>query len=116
MFREIRFFKNYFLDFYSEQTTDVQEKIEFVLDLIRHIEAVPAKFLKKVESSKGLFEIRVKVKSNIYRIFCFFDEEQLVILINGFQKKTQKLPKKEILKAEKLKKEYFLLDKDRSNE
>lgn len=107
MVREIRFYKNYFLNFYSEQNTDVQEKIEFVLDLIRRVEIVPVKFLKKIESSKGLFEIRVKVKTDIYRIFCFFDEGKLVILINGFQKKTQKLPRKEILKAEKLKAEYF---------
>ena len=107
MIREVRFYRNYFLDFYSEQNEIVQEKIEFVLDLIRRIEIVPSKFLKKIESSKGLFEIRVKVKSDIFRIFCFFDEGKLVILLNGFQKKSQKLPKKEILKAEKLKKEYF---------
>jgi len=107
MFREIKFFKNYFLDFYSEQTADVQEKIEFVLDLIRRVDIVPTKFLKSIEGSKGLYEIRVKIKSNIYRIFCFFDAGKLVILINGFQKKTQKLPGKEIMKAEKLKEEYF---------
>ena len=108
MFREIQFFKNYFLDFYSEQSSDVQEKIEFILDLIRRVDIVPTKFLKSIEGSKGLYEIRVKVKSNIYRIFCFFDAGKLVILINGFQKKTQKLPRKEIMKAEKLKGEYFL--------
>ena len=107
MIREVRFYRNYFLDFYSEQNGTVQEKIEFVLDLIRRIEMVPSKFLKKIESSKGLFEIRVKVKSDIFRIFCFFDEGKLVILLNGLQKKSQKLPRKEILKAEKLKSEYF---------
>jgi len=107
MIREIRFYRNYFLDFFSEQNEAVQEKLEFVLDLVRRIEIVPTKFLKKIESSKGLFEIRVKVKSDIFRIFCFFDEGKLVILLNGFQKKSQKLPKKEIQKAEKLKSEYF---------
>ena len=81
MFREIRFFKNYFLDFYSEQTTDVQQKIEFVLDLIRHIEAVPRKFLKKIENSKGLFEIRVKVKSNI-GILHFPVHKFIIIVLN----------------------------------
>ena len=107
MFREIHFYRNYFLDFYSEQNESVQEKIEFVLDLIRRIEIVPGKFLKKIKGSKGLYEIRISVKSNIFRIFCFFDEDKLVILLNGFQKKSQKLPKKEIVKAEKLKSDYF---------
>lgn len=107
MIREVKFYRKYFLDFYSEQNETVQEKIEFVLDLIRQLEIVPSKFLKKIESSKGLFEIRVKVKSDIFRIFCFFDEGKLVILLNGFQKKSQKLPRKEIIKAEKLKSEYF---------
>ena len=55
----------------------------------------------------GLFEIRVEFQSNIYRIFCCFDEGRLVVLFNGFQKKTQKTPKKEIEKAVRLKKEYF---------
>lgn len=55
----------------------------------------------------GLFEIRIEYESNIYRIFCCFDEGQLVVLFNGFQKKTQKTPIGEIEKAMKLKKEYF---------
>ena len=55
----------------------------------------------------GLFEIRVEVGSNIYRVFSFFDEGKLIVIINGFQKKTQKTPAKEIEKAEKLKKQYF---------
>jgi phage-related protein len=55
----------------------------------------------------GIFEIRIEVTSNIYRIFCCFDKGNLVVLFNGFQKKTQKTPKKEIELAERLKKEYF---------
>ncbi len=62
-------------------------------------------------SCDGLFEIRVEYQSNIYRIFCCFDQGQLVILFNGFQKKTQKTPKTEIEKAMKLKQEYFKLKK-----
>lgn len=58
---------------------------------------------------EGLFEIRVDYQSNIYRIFCCFDQGRLVVLFNGFQKKTQKTPKTEIDKAMKLKKEYFEL-------
>jgi phage-related protein len=55
----------------------------------------------------GIFEVRVEVGTNIYRVFSFFDEGQLIILVNGFQKKSQKTPKKEIELAEKLKKQYF---------
>lgn len=55
----------------------------------------------------GLYEIRVEVGSDIYRVFSFFDKGQLIILVNGFQKKTQKTPKSEIELAEKLKKQYF---------
>lgn len=107
MVRKIIFYKGYFSSFYFEQTEDVQEKIDFVLDLISNVERVPIKFLKYLEGTDGLYEIRVKVGSNIYRIFCFFDEGKLIVLINGFQKKTEKTPKKEIKEAEKIKNDYF---------
>ena len=71
------------------------------------MERVSEKFLKHIEGSKGLYEIRVEVSSDIYRVFCFFDEGRLVVLINGFQKKSQKTPKNEIELAERLMKEYF---------
>jgi phage-related protein len=71
------------------------------------LDRVPEKFLKHLTGTEGLYEIRVEHGSNIYRIFCFFDEGQLVILLNGFQKKSQKTPAKEIDKAERLKKEYL---------
>lgn len=93
--------------FYSKQGKKVQEKIEYVFKLIRQVERIPEKFLKHLTSTDGLYEIRVEYQSNIYRIFCFFDQGKLVVLLNGFQKKTKKTPKKEIEMAEKLKKEYF---------
>jgi len=61
----------------------------------------------------GLFEIRVEFESNIFRIFCCFDKGNLVILFNGFQKKTQKTPKKELDKASRIMKEYFEFKKGR---
>tara|TARA_R110002020_G_scaffold323748_1_gene539599 strand:- start:16283 stop:16522 length:240 start_codon:yes stop_codon:yes gene_type:complete len=75
--------------------------------LIKQVERVPEKFLKHLTGTNGLYEIRIEVQSNIYRIFCCFDEGQLVILFNGFQKKSQKTPHKEIEKAERIMKEYF---------
>lgn len=85
----------------------MKNKIDEVLFLINVVERVPRKFLKHIEGSSGLYEVRVEVESNIYRIFCCFDEGRMVVLFNGFQKKTQKTPKSEIDKAEKLKDEYF---------
>ena len=68
---------------------------------------MPTSILKSIEGKKGLFEIRVEFGGDIFRIFCCFDEGSLVILFNGFQKKTQKTPSNEIEKADKLMKEYF---------
>jgi phage-related protein len=107
MAREIIFYKNYFTYFYLAQDFKVQEKIEYVLKLIGTVEKVPGKFLKHIETTEGLYEIRVKYRSDVFRIFCCFDEGNVVILFNAFRKKSQKTPKKEIEKGLKLRKEYF---------
>ena len=107
MTREIIFFQNYFIDFYIDLDLSVQEKIEYVFKIIRTIDMVPERFIKHIEGTDGLYEIRIKTGSDIYRIFCCFDSGRLVILFNGFQKKSDKTPKKEIEKGLKLKAEYF---------
>ncbi|MFO7922406.1 MAG: type II toxin-antitoxin system RelE/ParE family toxin [Bacteroidales bacterium] len=107
MIREIRFYKNYFIDFYISLDSSTQEKIEYVFKVIRTVDRIPEKFLKHIEGTDGLYEIRIKAGSNIYRVFCCFDAGRIVILFNGFQKKSQKTPRKEITKAIKLKDEYF---------
>jgi phage-related protein len=109
--RKIIFHGDHFMDFYIEQKPKVQEKIEFVFKIISQVERVSKKFLDHMEGSDGLYEIRIEVSSNIFRIFCCFDEGQLVVLFNGFQKKSQKTPKKELEKANRLKLEYFELKK-----
>ena len=78
----------------------------WTFDLIEDLERVPETYLKHIENTGGLYEIRVQSGSDIFRFFCFFDKGQLVVLINGFQKKTQKTPKKEIALALKIKIEY----------
>lgn len=95
-----------FWGFYNSQTKQVQDKIDWVIGLVRTLRIVPEKFFKHLEGTDGLYEMRVKVGSDIYRIFCFFDKGQLVILLNGFQKKTDKTPRQEIERAERLKKQY----------
>ena len=107
MIRRIEFYENYFIDFYSKQHLKVQEKIEYVLELIKQVKKVPEKFLKHIPGTDGIFEIRIEYQSNIYRIFCFFEKDELVILLNSFQKKSQKTPKKEIELAKRLKKKYY---------
>jgi len=105
--RQIIFYKRYFIDFYLGQPEKVQEKIEYVFKVISNVLHIPKKFLDYIEGTNGLYEIRVEMESNIYRIFCCFDKGNLVVLFNGFQKKSQKTPKKEIDLALKLKNEYF---------
>lgn len=104
--RTIIFYKSYFDDFFTEQKQKVKDKIIWTFDLIEELERVPETYLKHIENTDGLFEIRIQQGSDIFRIFCFFDQGQLVVLANGFQKKTQKTPKREIEKALKIKEEY----------
>jgi phage-related protein len=84
----------------------VQKKIEWTLNLIQITQKVPEKYFNHLEGIKGLYEIRVEVAGNIYRIFSFFDKGNLVVLGNAFQKKTQKTPKQELIMAIKIMEEY----------
>lgn len=106
MNRKIIFYKDYFNDFFIKQRDKVKAKIIWTLDLVEQLDRIPETYFKHLENTDGLYEIRVQTGSDIFRIFCFFDEGKLVILANGFQKKTQKTPKQEIEKALKIKKEY----------
>ena len=107
MVRKIIFFKNHFIEFYQKQNNKVKGKIQYTFELIKQVERIPEKFFKHLSGTDGLYEIRIEFQSNIYRVFCCFDKGNLVVLFNGFQKKTQKTPKKEIEKAIKLMKLYF---------
>ncbi len=108
MQREIIFFGNHFFDFYSEQDKKTKEKIDFVFDLIRNVDRVPIKFLKYLIGTDGLYEVKVITQTKSLRIFCFFDEGNLIVLINGFVKKSNKTPKNEIEMGNQLKREYFI--------
>ena len=84
----------------------MKNKITWTFNLIEDLPRVPEIYLKHIENTEGLYEIRVQQGSDIYRIFCFFDQGQLVVIVNGFQKKSQKTPKQEIEMALKIKEEY----------
>jgi phage-related protein len=105
--RRIITYKDYFIDFYKSQENKTQEKIEFVLDLVRFEKQVPYKFFKHLEDTDGIYEIRVITALKSVRILCFIDEGFLVVLTNCFLKKTQKIPLKDIRLAERLKREYL---------
>ena len=107
MVKEIITYKKYFLDFFQKQDEKIQRKIEYVLDLIRTEKRVPIKFFKQLENTDGIYEVRVITTFKSIRILCFLDNGDLVVLINSFVKKSQKTPKSEIKKAEKIKKDYL---------
>ncbi len=105
--RQLIYFKNYYWDFFNQQTDKIKDKIDYVLYLVMMAERIPKKFFEQLTGYDGLFEIKIEFESNIFRIFCCFDEGNIVVLFNGFQKKTQKTPKKELEKARIIMEEYF---------
>ncbi|HSI77597.1 MAG TPA: type II toxin-antitoxin system RelE/ParE family toxin [Lunatimonas sp.] len=96
MIRKIIAYKENFAEFYKAQEDKVQEKIEYVLDLVRFERQVPKKFFKALEDTDGIYEVRVITTYKSIRILCFFDDGNLVVLANCFVKKTQKTPRNEI--------------------
>jgi phage-related protein len=104
--RTVTLFKDYFSEFYQKQRQKVKDKILWTFRIIETQKQIPTDYFKHIEGTDGLYEIRVQQSSDIFRIFCFFDEGKLVVLANSFQKKTQKIPKSEIEKALKIKEEY----------
>ena len=105
--REVIAYENYFEDFLLKQPKKVQDKIFKIIEAIETLERVPSNYLKHIVGTSGLYEARIKLGTNIWRVFCFFDNNKLVILLNGFQKKTQKTPKNEILLALSLMAKYY---------
>ncbi|GAA5035361.1 hypothetical protein GCM10011506_27940 [Marivirga lumbricoides] len=103
--RKLEPFRDYFWEFYNNQSKSVKTKIDYVLHIVMTVEIIPQKFFKHIED--GIYEIRIKSGSDIYRLFSFFDEGKLVILLHGFTKKSQKLPRKEIVRAIRLRREYY---------
>jgi phage-related protein len=105
--REVIAYENHFEEFLIQQPIKVQNKIFKIIEAIETLERVPTNYLKHLEGTDGLYEARIQLGSNIWRVFCFFDNGKLVILLNGFQKKTQKTPISEIDKALKLMTKYY---------
>ncbi|WP_062122411.1 type II toxin-antitoxin system RelE/ParE family toxin [Geofilum rubicundum] len=105
-------YKDYFWEFYNPLPQKVKEKVDYVLQIVISVQRISTNFFKHLED--GIYEIRIEVGRNIYRIFCFFDDNKLVILLHGFQKKTQKTLRKEIEQAKRIRRMYYE-DKESQN-
>ena len=103
--RKIKVYGRYFMDFYQGLDEGAKDKIDYVLDMLKTQDKVHIKFVKHIRD--GVYEIRAEYSGNIYRVFFIFDDGNIVVLLNGFQKKSQKTPEKEIRQAIKLKEEYY---------
>lgn len=103
--RKILYYKDFFISFYRSLEVGAQKKMDYVLGMLKVQERINERFVKFIRD--GIYEIRASHEGNIHRAFFIFDEGNIVMLFNGFQKKTQKTPESEINKAIKLKKEYY---------
>lgn len=112
--RTVVFYDHYFSEFYLKQRQRVKDKIVWTLRIIETQRHIPTDYLKHIEGTNGLYEIRVQHRGDVFRIFCFFDEGRLVVLANGFQKKTRKTPAEEIQRAIRIKRDYEQ-EKEREN-
>jgi phage-related protein len=104
--RTVIFYKDHFEEFFIRQKQKVKDKIIWTLKLLEELRTIPEAYLKHLTGAEGVYEIRVQCGNDIFRIFCFFDEGSLIVIMNGFQKKTQKTPRQELMKAIKIKQEY----------
>lgn len=103
--RKVLVYKRYFIEFLSTLKDNEAKKIAYVIDMLKIRQRVSSKYVKLIRD--GLFELRAECDGNIFRVFFIFDEGNIILLLNGFQKKTEKTPKQEIEKALKLQKEYY---------
>ena len=103
--RQILFYKDYFISFYQSLSEGAQRKLDYSLAMLKLQERVSKKFVKFIRD--GIYEVRANHDGNIYRTFFIFDDGNIVMLFNGFQKKTQKTPESEIKKAIQIKNEYY---------
>ncbi len=105
MKRRILTYGGYFEQFISTLHDKELRKLDYLISLLETQDRLPSKFIKLIRD--GLYELRMEYENNIYRVFFIFDEGQIVVLFNGFQKKAQKTPKQEIEKALKIKEAYY---------
>ena len=94
-------------DFLDSLPGKAAQKVTWVLRLLEDMNIVPSSYFKKLLGTQEIWECRIQLGSNAYRILCFFTENSVVVLTHGFVKKTQKTPKAEIEKAETYRKDFL---------
>jgi len=114
MKRTVIAYGNYYNDFVKTLSEKEKLKLKYILSLLETSDRMPVKFIKYIR--EGLYELRMEYDSNTYRIFFIFDNDCIVVLFNGFQKKTQKTPENEINKALKIKELYYEYKQSSNNE
>jgi phage-related protein len=92
------------------------QKVLWVLRLIEEFDSVPSQYLTKLVNTDDIWEVRVQLGNNAFRLLGFFDNDNLIILTNGFAKKTQKTPSQEIDLAEQRKRDYLNRKKSEEND
>jgi len=105
MRRKVIAFGNYYNEFIKTLNDKEVFKLKYIISLLETSDRMPVKFMKYIRDE--LYELRMEYDSNIYRLFFIFDKGSIVVLFNGFQKKTQKTPENEINKALKIKEAYY---------
>jgi phage-related protein len=102
-------------DFLDSLNSKIAKKVVWVLKIIKELNIVPKNYFKKLVGTDNIWEVRIKVDRNIYRIFCFFAGNKIVVLTHGIKKKSQKTSKREIEKAEEYRKEYLKIRRGDKN-
>lgn len=105
--RTIIAYRHYFEDFFTKLPIDARRKVYKVFEVIESQKVISKQYFEHIRDTDGLYEIKISMGSNTWRVFCFFDMGKLVVLLNGFQKKTQKTPPSEIAHAIRIKMKYF---------
>ena len=98
-------------EFLDELKSKDAQKVVWVLQLIEQHDIIPKTYFKKLVNTDDIWEVRAQSGNNIYRLLCFVEGQSVIILTNGFQKKTQKTPKNEIQLAEKRKMDWIRRNK-----
>ena len=116
MAREIRFYRTAsgrcpIVEFFDSLSGKQAQKVAWVLTLIEELDVVPVKYFKKLTGREGLWEVRIDVGRDTFRLLAFFDGPRIIVLAHGFAKKAQKVPKKLMALAERRRAEYFGRDK-----
>ena len=105
MKRRIKLYGGYFERFTATLSSKELFKLQYIISLLETEDRLPVKFIRFIRD--GLYELRMSYNGNIYRVFFIFDDDAIVVLFNGFQKKTKKTPTNEIERALKIKEAYY---------